>query len=116
MKMKGLTIGLFSLAVFFMIGSGAFAAGDVAKGKELFNNPKLAGGTTGKSCSSCHPNGKGLEEAGGRKVWHMMGKPYHTLEGVINYDIETALHGKALDPKSQEMQDLVAYIKSLHKD
>jgi len=93
----------------------AFAAGNAEKGKQLFNDTNLSGGTTGKSCNTCHPNGRGLEETGGKKVWHMMGKKYKDLEGVINYDIETALHGKSLDPKSQDMQDLIAYIKSLKK-
>lgn len=94
----------------------AFAAGNAERGKKLFSDPKLSGATTGKSCETCHPNGRGLEETGGKTMWHMMGKKYNSLEAVINYDIETALHGKPLDPKSQEMEDIVAYIKSLGKN
>ncbi len=73
----------------------------VEKGKTLFNDPKL--GTNGKSCNTCHPNGKGLEKAGVKS----------DLESTINGCITIPLKGKALDPKSVEMQSLVLYIKSL---
>lgn len=85
--------------------SFAFAAGDVVKGKALFNDTKLGGNTSGNSCSSCHPEGKGLEKAADRK----------DLEAFVNSCIENALKGKAIDPKSQEMKNLVAYLKSLKK-
>ncbi len=114
--MKILKVLALFLVATVMTFSSAFAAGDAKRGKALFNDTKLAGGTTGKSCNSCHPGGKGLENAGDRKEWTMMGKKYKTLEAVINWDIEEALHGKALDPKSADMADLVAYIKSLKKD
>ena len=81
----------------------ALAAGDAGKGKILFSNTKLSGATAGSSCNSCHPGGKGLEKAGARK----------DLPKVINACIENALKGKPLSPKSSEMADLVAYVKSL---
>ena len=81
----------------------ALAAGDAAKGKILFNDPKLANGTAGVSCNSCHPGGKGLENAGGRT----------DLAKIINACIVKTNKGKALDPKSADMADLSAYIKSL---
>ena len=90
-----LAIGLF-VAV-------ALAAGDAAKGKILFNDPKLAGGTAGVSCNSCHPGGKGLEKASDRT----------DLAKIINACIVQTNKGKALDPKSAAMADLSAYIKSL---
>ncbi len=90
-------------------------APDVEKGKALFNDKKLGGGTTGLSCGSCHKGGSGLENAAGKTEFRIMGKPYKSLEAVINYFIETAQHGKALDVNSQEMKDLVAYVKSLGK-
>lgn len=87
--------------------SGSFsivlAAGDAGKGKTLFSDTKLGGGTAGNSCNSCHPGGKGLEKAGARK----------DLPEVINACIENALKGKPLSLKSSEMADLVAYVKSL---
>ena len=81
----------------------ALAAGDAAKGKILFNDAKLAGGTAGVSCNTCHANGKGLEKAGDRT----------DLAKIINACIVQTNKGKALDPKSADMADLSAYIKSL---
>ncbi len=101
-------MNIMKITLFFVISAGlsfslANAAGDVAKGKILFNEPKLGSGTTGNSCNSCHPNGKGLQKAAGRK----------DLPKVINACIENALKGKSIDPKSAEMADLIAYINSL---
>jgi mono/diheme cytochrome c family protein len=81
----------------------ATAAGDVGKGKALFSDPKFGGGTTGVSCNSCHPDGKGLEKAADMKG----------LEKQVNACIKGALKGKEIDPKFPEMADIVAYIKSL---
>jgi cytochrome c553 len=105
MRMNILKMALLSIMATGLLYSFAFAAGDVAKGKVLFNDPKLGGNTSGNSCSSCHPDGKGLEKAADRK----------DLETFVNSCIENALKGKAIDPKSQEMANLVAYLKSLKK-
>jgi cytochrome c553 len=100
--MKALKISLVSIFVVVgLISSFAFAAGDVTKGRVLFNDTKL--GTAGKSCNSCHPDGKGLDKAADRK----------DLAKIINTCIENALQGKPIDPKSAEMADLITYIKSL---
>jgi len=111
--MKIIRILLFSLIALSLISSFAFAAGDAAKGKALFNDPKL--GTNNATCGQCHPDGKGLEKAGatGKTQWKTPGGVQKTLEEAINVCITMALKGKALDNKSQQMQDLVAYIKSL---
>ena len=102
-----------SLLVVGLIASIGFAAGNVEKGKAMFNDPKL--GTNGSTCNSCHPDGKGLEKAGdqGKKEWRTPGGAQKSLEDAVNICITMALKGKALDKKSQGMQDLVAYIKSL---
>jgi hypothetical protein len=71
------------------------------KGKALFNDPKL--GTTGKSCNDCHKDGTGLERSGDRK----------DLDKTVNKCITSALKGKALKPKSVEMQSLQLYLKGL---
>jgi cytochrome c len=99
--MKGLKMVLFFVLLLGLSSSFALAAGDAAKGKGFFNDTKL--GTAGKSCNSCHLDGKGLEKAAGRK----------DLAKIVNSCIENALKGKAIDPKSAEMADLIAYIKSL---
>jgi len=83
--------------------SFSLAAGDATKGKALFNDTKLGNNTSGQSCNSCHPDGKGLGEAGDRK----------DLEAFVNSCIENALKGKPIDPKSEEMTNLVVYVRSL---
>ena len=73
----------------------------VDKGKALFNDPKL--GTSGKTCNTCHADGKGLEKAGMKS----------NLTDILNGCISGPLKGAALDAKSVEMQSLVLYIKSV---
>jgi cytochrome c553 len=111
--MRFIKIVLFSLIALGLIFSYAFAAADTVKGKALFNNVKFAGGTAGKSCNSCHPGGKGLEQAGDKKDFSLGGKMQKSLEEAINVCIVMANKGKAIDLKSDRMKDLVAYIKSL---
>lgn len=110
--MKSIRIIMLSLIALGLVFSGAFAA-DVEKGKALFNDPKLGGGTAGKSCNSCHPDGKGLENAGDKKEFNIMGKKQKGLVEAVNFCIEMALKGKAIDPKGTDMANIVAYIKSL---
>jgi cytochrome c peroxidase len=81
----------------------ASSGGDVARGKKLFADPKLGGSKSDKSCNSCHPDGKGLEKAGAN------------IESMVQKCIEKALEGKPLAADSQELKDIVAYIKSLKK-
>ena len=101
--MKGMKLGFLALVLWVTAFSLAYAAGDAAKGKAMFNDTHLAGGTTGKSCNSCHPNGEGLEKAAGMK----------DLEATVNRCIAGALKGNPLDTASADMADMVAYIKSL---
>lgn len=101
-QMKKSIIIIVSIVFCGLLSSLAIAAGDVQKGKVLFNDPKLGGGTAGTSCNSCHPQGKGMEKAADR----------NDLEGQVNACIENALKGKAIDPKSSEMTNIVAYIRS----
>lgn len=101
--MRGLRIAVFVMFSFSLMFTLAMAAGDVGKGKALFSDPKFGGGTAGVSCNSCHPDGKGMEKAGDMKG----------LEKQVNACIKGALKGKGIDPKSSEMADIIAYIKSL---
>lgn len=111
--MKILKMVLVSIAAYGLMFSLAYAAGDAARGKALFNDPKFAGATTGKSCNSCHPDGKGLEQACGKKEFKIMGKTQNSLEEVVNFCIKNAIKGNPIDPQSDDMKDLVAYLKSL---
>ena len=111
--MRFIKITLLSLIALGLIFSYAFAAVDTAKGKALFNDVKFAGGTAGKSCNSCHPEGKGLEKAADKKQFNLGGKMQKNLEEAINVCIVMANRGKTIDVKSDQMKELVAYIKSL---
>jgi cytochrome c553 len=103
--MKELRIALFVMVSLSLMFTLALAAGNAEKGKALFNDPKFGGGAAGMSCNSCHQDGKGLEKAADRK----------DLEKMVNACIKNALKGKGIDPKSAEMADMVAYLKSLKK-
>ena len=69
----------------------------------LFGDPTLGGSANEKNCNTCHPGGKGLENAGQGSA------------GMVNKCIEGPLEGKALEEGSQEMADLLAYMQSLKK-
>jgi len=100
--LKIIVLSIMPVGLFFSL---ALAAGNPANGKVLFRDPKLGGGTSEISCNFCHPDGKGLEKAADRR----------DLAKVINLCIKDALKGKAVDPNSAEMADLISYIKSLKK-
>ena len=69
----------------------------------LFTDASLGGSTNEKSCNSCHPGGQGLE------------KSVDNVAKMVNQCIEGPLAGKAIDTESQEMKDLISYIRSLKK-
>jgi len=95
---------VFILVLATAVGIGiAFAAeqASVEKGKAMFNDTKL--GTVGKSCNSCHADGKGLEKAGAKS----------DLPDVINTCITKALQGTAINVKSADMESMVLFIKTL---
>ena len=98
-----------------MAGSFSLAyAANLDKGKALFDSPRLGGGTTGNSCQSCHAGGKLF---GGdlftRQQLTIMGDEKGSVAEIVNVCIEKALGGKAINPKGEEMQDLLAYMQSL---
>jgi cytochrome c len=111
--MKILTIVAICLIATGLLFTTAWAEGDIEKGKALFNDTEFAGATSGKSCNTCHPNGKGVEKAGDKKEFNIMGKKQSSLEEAVNICIEMAIKGKAIDTESDQMKDIVTYIKSL---
>ena len=113
--MKTLTIVIICMIATGLLFTPAFAAEDIEKGKELFNDTKFAGATSGMSCNTCHPNGKGVEKSGDKKEFNIMGKKQNSLEEAVNVCIEMATKGKAIDAMSNQMEDIVAYIKSLKR-
>lgn len=84
---------------------------EAERGMAHFNNKTFAGGK--KACNTCHPNGRGLEGAGNKTAFSIMGSKQSSLEEAINVCIINANKGNALDVNSVEMQELATYIKSL---
>lgn len=115
--MKYFKILLLSAIAVALVFSFAYAEGNVDKGKALFNDPKAFNASGEKSCRSCHPDGKGLEKAGaeGKKTWTNPAGTWLALEDANNVCIMLANKGKTIDPMSDDMKDLVAFIKSLGK-
>ncbi len=113
LKIAALSLMAIGLLVFVACTSSTDTNGEIGKGKMVFNDVNFGAGTSEKSCNSCHPDGKGLEKAGDKKEFNIMGKKQNSLEEAVNVCIEMALKGKAIDPVSEDMVNIVAYIKSL---
>ncbi|MBI5199040.1 MAG: hypothetical protein HZA09_03385, partial [Nitrospirae bacterium] len=115
--MKAIKLTMLLLVILGLIFSTAFAMKHLPeeRGKTLFNDPKFAGGK--RACSSCHPNGKDLEDVADKLARKELltppGKKFKSLEETVNFCIENAIMGKAIDPKSDQMKDMIAYIISL---
>lgn len=86
-------------------GAPAENVPSIEKGRQLFNSTSFAGAKSGKSCSSCHPGGAGMQFA-----WE---NP--NLAGQVNNCIIGPLRGTPLDDDSMEMQSMLLYIRSLKK-
>ncbi len=101
--MKNITF-LFLICVSF-ISQGALAEEmpSIERGQQLFNSTFFADAKSGKSCSSCHPGGSGLQNA-----WM---NP--NLAGQVNNCIVGTLKGTPIDDDSIEMESMLLYIRSL---
>lgn len=90
-----------------ILGAAALAAaveGPTAElGKTLFESTRL--GSNGKSCASCHPRGKGLAEIDAYDDGQ--------LKEMINFCIRDALKGRMFAMDSQELEAMLAYLRSL---
>lgn len=114
--MKTLTL---LLAVFFLFPATAeiSLAADSQHGKLLFESPDLGGGTSGKTCLTCHEHGRNFSaETLTRKTYTIMGNPAASLAEVINFCIEVALRGEAIPETGPEMNDLIAYLSVFIKN
>lgn len=111
--MKFIKIMFLAMVAFSLIFSAAFAMKHLPeeRGKAFFNDVNFAGGS--KACSACHPNGRGLEKAADKKEFNIMGGTQKGLQEAVNFCIVNANKGQAIDITSDQMKDIVAYIKSL---
>ena len=113
--MQSVKIIAVAVVVLFVMASIVIAKHHTPeeRGKILFNDTKLGGGTADRSCNTCHPDGKGLFGVGEKALWKTPGGEFRTLEEAVNICITMALKGKALDVKSDQMKEIVSYLKSL---
>jgi cytochrome c len=94
-----------------LLAAGNCLGADVRHGKQLFESPTLGGGTSGKTCLTCHEHGRDFSpETLSRKQYLVMGNPVASLAGVVNFCIEVALRGESIAENSKEMNDLLAYL------
>ena len=96
---------LVTLSVFTGVVWGSTVLGgdlpSLAQGKELFNSTEL--GTNGKSCATCHPDGKRLQGVAALAD--------DDLAATINACLSGPLQAKPLDPGSADMKSLMLYLK-----
>jgi cytochrome c5 len=104
-----------AIAIIVLVSSSVMATHHTPeeRGKALFNDPKLGGGTAGRSCNTCHPGGKGLFGVADKREWKNPGGVFKSLAETVNTCIVMALKGEPLDVNSEQMKDIIAYLKSL---
>lgn len=101
--MKKMLIGSVIMVLVMVAGVAMAGKSSVEMGEKLFNDPTLGGSTNDTTCSSCHPDGKGLEKAGDN----------NKLAEVINRCITGPLKGSKIDGRTVAMRSLKMYILSL---
>jgi len=79
----------------------------VRKGEKLWGDTSL--GTSGLSCSSCHPDGAGLKGGPWPKFIKMADDTY-TVDQMINFCMINPMKAKPLEWNSKKMTALAAYI------
>lgn len=114
--MKKMMIVAAALSFFAFVSLSQAAS--VENGKLLFESPAFGGGTSGKSCKTCHPGGKNLGSKlfdKERTSFTIMGIGKKSLAEVVNVCIEKPLAGTAIDPDGEEMADIIAYMQKMVK-
>src|SRR6201982_159796 len=79
--------------------------GDAATAKQM--NVNLS--DTGMACAMCHPMASDTHPGSCPKFQSTVGK-FSTLRDMINWCIEKPNQGEQIDPESEAMKDLEAYI------
>lgn len=100
------SIVVFSMLLMTGLHAYAFEAPSLSLGKTLFESTEL--GTKGRSCTTCHPQGKGLD---------MVGDFNDTeLKDIINACLRDALGAETISADAQEMNALVGYVRKFQKN
>lgn len=96
-------IGVLVLVILMVAGLSEAGMFSVEIGKQLFNDPGLGGSANEMSCNTCHPDGKGLGEAGDSP----------RLSRIIIRCLQGPLKGQSFSEGGAEMRSLKMYILSL---
>ncbi len=90
-----------------LVGISAYAieSPSLGLGKTLYESTEL--GKRNKSCATCHPQGKGLDLIGDFND--------EELKDIINACLRDALGGSLISVESQEMNALLAYVRTFEK-
>lgn len=86
---------------------------DVKNGRALFQDETLGGSSNSKSCRSCHKRESELVGTADKSYDSLFGFITRDVEDVINLCIVLPLKGKPYAKNSQEMADLIAYLRSI---
>lgn len=96
----------YALIALFVLATATVAAAkdapSVERGSNLFNSTSL--GTNGRSCATCHPGGKGLED--------VADYDNNKLKMAVNTCIVKALKGKSIADNSPDLDSLVMYLNT----
>jgi cytochrome c len=98
---------IIALGILIVTGlqAQAIESPSLSLGKTLFESAEL--GSKGKSCASCHPQGKGLGMVGDFNDME--------LKDIINACLRDALGAELISTDSQEMNALLAYVRKFQK-
>ena len=98
---------LTALCIVLFAASSALAteAPTLELGETLFTSMEL--GSKNRSCSTCHPEGKGLGMVGDFNDAE--------LKDIINACLKDALGAEMISPDSQEMDALLGYVREFQK-
>jgi len=105
--MIGRKAGIIMLCWLALTGFGVGIAAAVEGpneqlGRTLFESTQL--GSNGKSCATCHGEGKGLKELAGYSDTE--------LKEMINFCIRDALKGRMFDLESTELTSMFLYLRT----
>ena len=96
------SVALLGLLLSYALPAMAVEMATLDMGRSLFESTQL--GTSDRSCATCHPGGKGLEQVDDFSDAE--------LKDIINACIRDALHGTKLTDDSRELNALLLYVRT----
>ncbi len=106
-----------NLSFIFFAGLLFFSGCNKDPGKTLFNDREFANNKKNVSCSYCHSDGDNFNDTHIQTAFEIDGKTYNSIETVINQVMITEfMGGQPVEENSQQMRDLIAYVKKLSKE